>query len=205
MRLRYLTWSAALCGLSLTTLCPDAFAQQLGRPRDVVISAERLFGIYGVSRNYEGVDNDLDPDDFSAGFLMQGAHLSPVTVPRVAIDVFIIERLSLGGSLGLYSNDINNGTGAVFSPRVGYSFAFNQNFGFWPKAGFTYYSLNNPDRHHFSLSLEGAFVFMPNPAVGFTATPFFDLGLSGEDETGPNDIDYVDRVGGVVLGMFARF
>ncbi len=170
-----------------------------------MISAERLFGIYSVSRDYDDANDDNDPDDFSVGLLMQGGHLSPVTVPRVAIDVFIIEHLSLGGSLGLYSNDINNGSGALFAPRVGYAFDFNQKFAFWPKAGFTYYSLNNPDHRHFSLSLEGAFVFMPNPAVGFTATPFFDLGMTGRDEDGPDDIDYVDRVGGVTLGMFARF
>lgn len=169
-----------------------------------MISAERLFGIYGVARNYEPAPLD-DVDDFSIGFLMQGPALTPLTTPRVAIDVFIIERLSLGGSLGLYSNDLNNSSGAVFSPRVGYSFGFNQHFGFWPKAGFTYYSLNNPDLHHFSLSLEGAFVFMPNPTVGFTATPFLDLGVSGENESFPNDPDYVDRAGGVTLGLFVRF
>lgn len=172
----------------------------------MVISAERMFGIFGIARDYEGVDDNDEPDDFGIGFLTQGVHLSPITLPRVAIDVFVINHLSLGGSLGLYSHDLNNASGVVFSPRVGYAIDFNQRFGFWPKGGFTYYTLNNPDRRHFSLSLEGAFYFMPNPAVGFTATPFLDLGLGGEDDNrGPNGTDYVDRAGGVTLGMFARF
>lgn len=206
MRLRSFSWFAALFGLSFTAFSSVASAQggkQLGSPRDVVIGAERLFGIYGISRNYDEPGND--PDDFSIGLLMQGPHLSPVTLPRVAIDVFVIQSLSVGGALGLYSNDINNSSGVLFSPRVGYAFSFNQYFGFWPKGGFTYTSQNNPDRRHFSLSLEGAFTFMPNPYVGFTAVPFLDLGLGGEEDVGPTDIDYNDRAGGVTLGMFARF
>lgn len=203
MRLRHFTWLAALGSLSVSTLTSQASAQ-LGKPRDVVISAERLFGIYGVERDYEPNSVD-DQDDTSIGFLMQGYHLSPITVPRVAVDVFVIESLSLGGSLGLYSNDLGNSSGVLFTPRVGYAIAFNRHWGFWPKGGFTYYSQNNADRRHFSLSLEGAFTFMPTQSIGFTGTPFLDLGLGGEQDMGPVEVDYVDRAFGIALGMFARF
>lgn len=203
MRLTHSTWFAALSGLCAYTLSSAASAE-IGKPLDVVVSAERLFGIYGVERDYEPDDLD-DDDDTSIGLLMQGYHLSPVTVPRVAIDIFIIDSLSLGGSLGLYSNDIGNSSGVLFAPRVGYAIEFNRQWGFWPKGGFTYYSQNNPDRGHFSLSMEGAFTFMPDPSFGFTATPFLDLGLGGEQDAGPVDIDYVDRAFGVALGLFVRF
>lgn len=200
MRLRAFS-STVLGALSVSTFTSLASAQ-LGKAKDVVIGAERLFGIYGVARNYE--PNAIpDINDTGVGFLMQGQHVSPVTVPRVALDIFIIESLSLGGTLGLHSND--NTSGALFSPRVGYAIAFNQQWGFWPKGGFTYYSQNGVDRHHFSLSIEGAFTFMPTTSVGFTAAPFLDLGLGGEEEIGPADVDYVDRAFGIGMGMFARF
>src|SRR5690606_22113506 len=134
MRLRSFSFTVlgALCVSTFTSLA----SAQLGKPKDVVISAERLFGIYGVVRNYESPRDD--DNDTSVGFMMQGGHLSPVTVPRVALDIFIIESLSLGGTLGLHSN--TGTSGLLFSPRIGYAIAFNQQWGFWPKGGFTYYS-----------------------------------------------------------------
>jgi hypothetical protein len=187
----------ALCVSTFTSLA----SAQLGKAKDVVIGAERLFGIYGVVRDYDSPRDDLD--DTSIGFLMQGYHLSPVTVPRAAFDVFIIESLSLGGSLGVFSN--KGSSGFLFSPRVGYAIAFNQQWAFWPKGGFTYYSQNGADLRHFSLSLEPAFTFMPTPSVGFTAAPIIDLGLSGEYDVALGHVDFVDRAFGVGLGMFARF
>jgi hypothetical protein len=71
--------------------------------------------------------------------------------PRLSLDYFPIEGLSLGGSL-LYihttsetetdagSADGPSSTTFGIAPRVGYAMAFDETFAFWPRAGITYFS-----------------------------------------------------------------
>jgi hypothetical protein len=199
------------------TLTAEASAQSLGRRWDVTVSAERLFGIYGIdieAEDGQGDTNSFEPS--STGFGFQPP-VGLFDVPRLGVDVFIVDRLSLGGSLGFYSYDPDTNSddsdeisGFLFAPRVGYVIPFNQKWGFWPRGGFTYVSqeISGPsarDRNQFALSLEGLFYFMPAPNVGFTASPVFDFGLTGEYRPVTTDLDYEERLFGIALGLFVRF
>lgn len=202
--LSVLGWSAA------------ASAQGLGDDGDFTIGVERVFGLYTMHIEQElpgPVDLERDPGSF--GFMFQSAPDSPLVVPRVGFDYFIIPQLSLGGSLALASYDPDDDdddddevSTFLFAPRVGYAIEFNASWGVWLRGGFSYYSqgfANDTSRNLLALSGEGAFYYLPAPNVGFTLSPLFDLGLTGEVENDDADQDYTERVFALMLGMFARF
>jgi hypothetical protein len=149
--------------------------------------------------------------------MFQSAPDSPLVVPRVGFDYFIIPQLSLGGSLALAWYDPNDDddddddgeiSTLLFAPRVGYAIEFNASWGVWLRGGFSYYTVgfdNDVSRNLLALTGEGAFYYLPTPNVGFTLTPLFDLGLSGEVENDIEDQDYTERVFALMFGMFARF
>jgi len=81
----------------------------------------------------------------------------PVTIPRLALDYFVIEGLSLGASFIYWRNSGSSTTEAgnssvdqdtptvstvVIHPRIGYSFIFDETFALWPRAGITWSSFN---------------------------------------------------------------
>ena len=119
--------------------------------------------------------------------------------PRAGIDVFVIDRLSLGGALGLYSaaghNSINN-TGFIFAPRIGYAIDLGRVASFWPRGGFTYYS--HGDYHNFAFSGEATFAFFPRAKWAFLVSPFFDIGPFGG---GPDRYSYSEMALGISFGV----
>jgi hypothetical protein len=122
------------------------------------------------------------------------------------VDVFVIENLSVGGAVGFMSWDVENDDGDtladrdgfLFAPRVGYFIDFSEHFGFWPRGGFTYYTMDDPDQDQFLLTLEGYFTFAPREGFGFLFGPTIDFGLSGEAD----DADFNERSIGIMIGMF---
>jgi hypothetical protein len=180
----------------------SAMAQTFGEKGQLAISAERLFGFVHNSATVtvNGVDTTTKTDSFS---LLSSTLTSSGTAagglvysqPRVAGDYFVIDHLSIGGAVG-YSHysfseprtqniEIStSGDSWTFAPRVGYSFLFNDMFGIWPRAGFTYrtFSAGNEGGHVLALTLEAPFTFALIPHVVFTAGPTFDIGLTGKTD-----------------------
>jgi hypothetical protein len=156
-----------------------ASAQQVGRAfgqrGQVAISAERLLGVYVLNAEVEqsGLADGPGPLDGtvnarteldSTSFVLLGNDDSPgpAALPRLAVDVFVINGLSVGGSL-LYWTDSAESDIAIdltpsagpfpirqhvevdrttfgFSPRVGYAYMFSPTFGIWPRGGISYVS-----------------------------------------------------------------
>jgi hypothetical protein len=207
--------SAAALVLAVSSV---AQAQSLGAQGDFTLGVERVFGMYISHIDQERMNVNLDRDPTSIGLAYQRPN-SMLTIPRVGFDYFIIPQLSLGGTLGFYSDDPDDtdgdpgdnndeSSGLLFAPRVGYAIDFNAKWGVWLRGGLTYVSVdrdNDDDVSLIALSGEGAFYFMPVPSVGFTLSPLFDLGLSGEEHVGNDEWDYNERVFGISLGMFGRF
>jgi hypothetical protein len=147
--------SAALTASSLVG------AQEFAKPGQVVIGAERLTGVYyeqyAVSAGNQKQTTHTTKVallGMPSGFSLQSLLAGPAPTPRLAVDVFVIQGLSLGGSVmylndsGSYktenppqpnsTTDLPTTSTFIFSPRVGYALQVGQNFAIWPRAGATY-------------------------------------------------------------------
>ncbi len=172
-----------------------------GTKHQLVISAERLFGFYhdSATTTTNNVDNTVKTDSFSllsSPIPLQGQAIWSYGSPRVAGDFFVIDHLSVGGSLGYSHISLSQPAGPnmsfsisgdswLLAPRVGYSYAFSDLVGIWPRAGFTYRTVSggNASAHDLALTLEVPFVFTVIPHVAFWGGPTLDLGLSGSQDT----------------------
>lgn len=209
--------TAAVVTLTAAGVWAQPAPGTFGASGQFAISAERLFGYAHTSHK---VENEQAGQTFkqttsTSQFSFLGAHGPSVySHPRVGVDYFVIDRLSIGGSLIYMTRsaetetenpgqptttaDEPTETVFIFGPRAGYAFMFNDMIGIWPRAGFTYYSTTSHqdtpqgefkhDENGLAVTLEGMFVIAPIPHVGFLVGPTFDIGLTGgrDEQTPPN-------------------
>lgn len=198
----------------------------------LTLGVERVFGLTSVTATDENdaVTNTSSETGFSLG--NAGTARALYTIPRVHVDYVLPMGLSFGGALGFrvasysYETDpavgptlSNDGSGSafLFAPRVGYLLGFNDQFGIWPRLGFSYVNVSsdgdddtNADDTSLSygaFTLEAPFVFTPHKAFGFVATPSLDLGVAGSREVGNNEYDGDLSLTefGITLGLFVAF
>jgi hypothetical protein len=166
-------------GVALTVVLASATASAQGAKIDnignaggIVIGAERLAGVYAVKASSEEEETQTvggvevtaksEAEATTTTFAIFGNDpQSPTQVPRLSLDYFPIDGLSIGASF-IYlasSGDLTtrqsvsgNGvdeeieedselpteSGLVFAPRIGYAVAFNETVGIWPRLGFSY-------------------------------------------------------------------
>jgi hypothetical protein len=188
--------TASCLGLCLcsTSLCA---AQELGAKGEGVLSADRLMGLSWthVAGELGNAHYQNDYTSFSFGW-RTSVDGSPFDVPRLAFDYLIIEHLSLGAALGYVSHtgDLNDTSLFVFSPRVGYAYAFGRVVGIWPRGGFTYHSTsvtNNFDEKGFAFTAECPFTFSPAPHFAIHVGPTFDIDMFGDRD--PANVNKGDR------------
>jgi len=150
-------------------------------------------------------NSEISTTTQTIGFIAQGEATSPYSVPRLALDYFVADGVSLGGSIGYATSSSETETSAggatvttegdpttafLFSLRGGYAHMFSQSAGIWPRLGFTYYNLGTEDADGtgeftvsgFALGLEVQFVLSPVEHFAFTVGPSFDVGLGGSSE-----------------------
>jgi hypothetical protein len=137
----------ALCAASSAASAQPT--ESFGRAGRLTLGAERLFGLVSstVSAEEMGTEVDLTTTSIDLG-VRQGQ--SPWSTPRIALDGFAIDGLSLGAALGFsavsYSGgasigsanadlDVGSGWTLVLMPRVGYAYMFSESVGIWPRAG----------------------------------------------------------------------
>ena len=177
-------------------------AQDFYKSGEVSIAIERALGVHFVHSSYDPPGpGDFESDGTTFGFGWYGA-LTPLHWARGAVDVFVIDQLSVGGSLAFFAQTGDpDGDGVLFSPRVGYAIPLSDLFTFWPRGGITYVNVN--DNSLFGISGEAAFVLTPEPSWGIILAPTLDLGFIGEvgDET-----DYSEfSIGIPAVGLLGNF
>lgn len=179
-----------------TTLSAEALAD-IGRQGTLHIGAERLFGVVGTGTETEG---QPDSSDTTFSLLWIGSPLQhPYDRPRGAVDYFVIDNLSVGGSLGFYTwsasvdddngdDDAGDGNGFLLAPRVGYMIGINDMLGFWPRGGLTYVRDEVDDFQTdtaIALSLEAPLVISIGRELALSIALTVDLGVGGEIERDP--------------------
>ena len=188
-----------------------ASAQELGTKGDMVFSVDRLMGISGTHIEGEMGPVEYDDDITSLSLSWRASpDFSPFDTARLAFDYLIIDHLSVGGSLGYASYDYdeqNDGSIFIFSPRVGYAYAFGKVVGIWPRGGLNYHSFSVDDgwdESGFGLNLECMFPITPTEHFGFLVGPTIDFDISGDrDYDGPGpDWDRTYRTIGLQAGVF---
>jgi len=201
------TIAVAIASTSLL-LAGAASAQEFADRGTLSFAGDRLFGLYRTHVEVDpdsDLNADLDVDGTEIGLLWQANTMTPYTVPRLSVDYFVIDHLSVGGSIGYTSgswddgNDDFDGSAFLFAPRVGGAWMFNDWAGIWPRGGVTYYALEggltsglggDTDVSVLALDVEAAFVLSPADGFAFTVGPAFDIGLVGEwDPPGRGDTD----------------
>jgi hypothetical protein len=150
---------------TLIAAVTPALAQDagFGRTGQVILSAERLFGLsfksYTIEDGTTGDKQTTSRTDISLLWpSMTVDTISPYTIPHLAADFVVISGLTVGGSVGfgrstgtLKNEPVNAPTAErdadtitlfTFAPRIGYALAITPQIAFWPRAGVTYYSIN---------------------------------------------------------------
>ena len=169
-------------------------APEFGAQGQLAISAERLFGIEYAHTSYSGGGYQSTT---LIGFGWKYTQ-SSFSQPRAGIDYFVVNHVSLGGAIGLYSaagHGALNETGFIFAPRVGYAVDLGSVASFWPRIGITYYS--HADYHNLGFTGEANFALFPRANWAFLIIPHIDAGPFGGRQNNP---DFSEFVLGLNLG-----
>jgi hypothetical protein len=223
--IRTLGACAALTALAWSGRSDAQEAKGFGERGQLIISADRLFPLFSYTSvsTTETRDNNttVTTTDKGSSFVMLiGAEpeVSSIhTVPRVAVDFTVIPRLTIGGSIVLAfglggshnvdttpqngpkvstSTDAASRTIIGFGPRVGYILPLGDLFAFWPRGGFSFYSVREREVDNgngqpnqqttitntdtlFSLDLDPQFCIIPIQHFFFNAGPLINIPLSG--------------------------
>lgn len=193
--------SAAAAAAALFTALPSR-AQSFYSSGKISVAMERVFGIHYAQSK---IDPPGSASTTFGGSVIGFGWYSPVSelhAARAAVDGFVIDRLSLGGSLAFFTQTGDaTGDGVLFSPRVGYAIPLSSVFTFWPRGGFTFVKLE--ERSLFALSAEAMFVASPRPNWGILFGPTLDFGFFGD---APNDASWTHFAFGFpTVGLMGTF
>ena len=222
---RALLWATVVTGS--TGIAFGQPLENIGNAGQIVFGAERLTGVYhdevtvkqevpaDPTTGRPGVTMESTSKSTTIGVFGQNA-LTPSlflnsasSVPRLALDYFVTDGLSVGGSFVFLTrsgvSEIENDptqqdqptlSTLVVNPRVGYAYAFDETFGIWPRLGFIYErdwskSESNGTQsvsrktsvQYMTIGLDVPFFISPMKHFAILIGPYFDLGVAGNRHT----------------------
>jgi hypothetical protein len=194
---------------------PVEGSRQLGGKGNIAISIERLFGFSYSRDNPDGNGQTQTATTISLLSNPLAGATSGYTFPRLAIDGFVTDSISVGGAVGFFSTSVSPGngdlSGFLLAPRVGYAMGLTPSITFWPRAGVTYVSADfgATTSSQLALTLEAPFVFGLTDHFGLSASALLDLGIAGSNETtvGPltMSVDHTVTDIGIQVGAVGFF
>lgn len=193
----------------------------LGAEGQVVIGVDRVMGLSIDSvktTTKDATGKDVDVKDKSTTFALFGnaGGSQSALLPRLALDYFVVEGVSIGGSFVFISTSTSNEvdgtstdgpttTSFLFHPRVGYAMAFDETFSFWPRLGVTYANTKTTTKavapatddteekwNGFNLTAEANIGISPFSNFAFLIGPFLEFPLSGTAEQCQGSCNSVD-------------
>lgn len=209
--------SLAVLGCLWLAAPSHAQADELGQQGVLVLSAENLFGFAHIEEeiDFGPIEVERDYNIFGLGMTFDA---TPMWTPRLAIDGYVIDGLSVGGALGLafygddddFDDDDDDVTLFLIAPRVGYTYMFTSWVGIWARGGFTYYLISEDDddrrddfeHSQFTIDLEAMFPFVLTEGFGIEVGAVAHIGLAGErgfDDD--DDRDYQEWGIGIMVGL----
>lgn len=229
MKRRFVLGAAVLCSILAGSAEASAAgdANGMGQKGQLIVSADRLFSLFNftsfsVTRTVNGNSVTQSQSGSSMALLWGqeetvleggGRLTDPHTVPRLAIDFTVIDRLTLGGTLvlafglggstevkaGNTTSSTDSPTTTVFgiAPRVGYIIPVGEVLAIWPRGGFSFYSQSTKSKDtqnnntvttsvsgsQFSLDLDPVLAIVPIPHLFFTVGPLVNIPLTGTFKT----------------------
>ena len=206
--------AAAALGWTGTSAAQEA--NGFGRQGQLILSADRLVPVFShsnvsVTRTENNVTTTTSQSGSSTSLLFgRNVGVDTVhTIPRVAVDFTVIDRLTVGGALafgftlgGEVESEVGNVRRSIdtpsvtaigLAPRVGYILPLGSVLAFWPRGGFAFYSVRtkverdgNNGRETdidsdsvFSLDLDPQLAIIPLPHFFFSFGPLVNIPLTG--------------------------
>ncbi len=198
--------------------------KKFGTKGQLVLSAERMTGLsIVVTTKFEADDvrnrSGSTTTSFSLFGSSSGFNILPVALPRISLDGFLGDGISLGGAiLGDYSSTSNDGGSAWFSGlnlRGGVVMDLTDIAVFWPKAGLTFAYGDAKDgagksylkNYLLSVDLSLAIMFEVVEHFGLTVAPSADLPLMTRTSLDGGDFNNSASIWnfGVMGGMLGWF
>jgi hypothetical protein len=168
-------------------------------PGSFSVGIERLFG---VSRTRTTTDGET----LTSGQVSVFAHTAEGRVgypsPRLALDYLFASGVSAGGAIGYQSID-GGDDNWLLAARVGYFASASSSFGVWPRATFTYVTVDNlyDDWSATALGVEVPLLFRVVSSTYFVGMPYVDLGVAG----GSDEFDQTITEYGLQFGVNVFF
>ena len=191
---------------------PSASGAMFGSAGQIIISADRLFGL-GFWSSKTDLDGGLSNTTSGTAInLLWGdsTDASPYQIPRFGFYYTVANSISIGGSAafvsrsgssetsgagGSQSADTPSRTAFALAPRFGYILAVNSMIGFWFKGGITYFSSKTEQKSPggtasqtisgLGFNIEPELVITPIQHFGLTVGGLADIGLSGNFNQAP--------------------
>jgi hypothetical protein len=200
--------------LSLSVLIPGRARAEAIESGTFSLGAERMTGMF---HSDEKQGNAPSAGTTTLALLGNGASIGTASgafiIPRVGLDGFIVDGLSLGGNLIVWhvSTEGQSVTSFVVQPRVGFAFMFSRVVGIWPRGGLAYWNASispdqgqGPSAHCFAFNLDVPLVIRPVRSFAITVGPVLDVGFAGK-ASAPNvpDRDLSFTEFGLSMGMVA--
>jgi hypothetical protein len=179
------------------------------------LGAERLTGMFHAD---DKTGNTPSRGSTTIALLGNGGNVGVASnaflFPRVGLDGFIIDGLSLGGNLIVWHTSYDGGsaTSFIIEPRIGFAFMFGRVVGIWPRGGFGYWNYSqSPDQgpggvdaHCFAFTVDVPLIIRPVRPFAITVGPILDVGFAGKQTPngGPSqDVSFTQF--GLSAGMVA--
>jgi hypothetical protein len=153
------------------------------------IGAERITGMFHSDEKIEGGNNQGTTAIALLGNTADSPFAAAWQFPRIGLDGFIIDGLSLGGSFTVIHREPENSstTDILVAPRVGFGFMFSRVVGIWPRGGISYWHESvSPDQgnadgdaHAFAFDVDVPLLIAPVRNFAITIGPVLDVSFDG--------------------------
>ncbi len=188
---------------------PSSHVDNIGEEYQFVFGVDRVFGAYFDRTSTSQNQAETSTSETRVGLVGSPGSNVFTNQPRLALDYFVMEGLSVGGSLTYAystgkqttkvgstetSKDLNDVSGALLAPRVGYALQFDETFAIWPRGGLSMFfgttttsdviegevQRSDSSVSFVDLSLEAPLTISPSDNVAFLVGPYLDLPLTGK-------------------------